>query len=73
MSMTGDRGGGASVKHAFFALFLIGLALIYAGAALANVDGGLSLMLIFVGIWAAIAAIVVGVFTVIAREVLGLP
>jgi hypothetical protein len=73
MSMEGDRGGGDSVKHALFVLFLVGLALIYAGAALAQVDGGLSLMLIFVGIWAAIAAIAIGVFSFMAREVLGLP
>jgi hypothetical protein len=73
MSMEGDRGGGDPVKHALFALFLVGLALIYVGAALAQVDGGLSLMLIFVGIWAAIAAIAIGVFSFMARELFGLP
>jgi hypothetical protein len=73
MSMRGDRGGGVSIKHAFFALFLVGLALIYVGAALAQIDGGLSLMLIFAGIWAAIAAIAIGVFAFMARELFGLP
>jgi len=73
MSMKGDRGGGDSIKHALFALFLAGLALIYVGAAIAQIDGGLSLMLIFLGIWAAIAAIAIGVFAFMARELLGLP